>query len=893
MPQTYLGGMAQPAQGSLFGAPQQQQPNAYLGAQQQPQGGGLFGQQPQPGALFAQPAAGGLFGAPQQPQQQAGGLFAQPQAGGLFGAQPQVQQSGGLFGAPVGQPAGLIGGWPAGWDVLNSHEDVVDRSKKTTTRVPMRYHTPLAEPVFADIPLPLELFNWEQRKLRLMEMPPQPGTREAAIRDALAALPNETSYLKTILDAGIAQRKQMPANWPAGAVVGAPQAAAGQQQVGGGLFGAAPQPQAGGLFGAQPQQQQPGAGSLFGAQPAAGAGLFGAAQPAQQQTLFGAQPAAGAGLFATQPQQPAAGGLFGAQPAAAGGLFGAQPAQPQPLFGAQPAGGLFGAQQPAQQQQAAGGLFGGIAAKPAGGGLFGAQPAQPAAGIFGQPAQQQAAPGGLFGGQAAAPNVFGAQPGAAAGGLFGAQPAAAPNMFGVQQQQPAAGGGLFGAAAPQGTGLFGAPAAGHPQQAFGAFGAAAPAVAGPVTISASTAAALLPADANIHVIIEESVRMRRPAGGLPGDVAAAPPATGGPGPAVAAAGGASGADPKGFYMALNVNLRAPLAGAAAVRSVANVDASATMPSSVTARGARCTLGAVGGAVAGTAGAAQAGSPALGGPRGRTSGAGAAAAAALITRGSAGVTADPCGDGVVDVAVSMAAGGAAADGPAVGGTTRCRQCGAARCADPSACVAGVARTAAANARRAADVSSSVSQRAEPQRHRVGGYTLVVPVGWSVSPPLAALSRMTDDELRAVHGFEVRREGFGSVSFEQPADLTHLPEGVEGRVLDDGTLEVAIGELVGIDELAVSIYPSALDVPPVGVGLNCPATAVMFNVSEEIRAVRLCANSISVTLFNIHRPNPTYPFIWYPHPLQKALEAGFGHELFYDPATQDLGLYFNHW
>ncbi|KAL2915582.1 hypothetical protein HK105_204766 [Polyrhizophydium stewartii] len=250
-------------------------------------------------------------------------------------------------------------------------------------------------------------------------------------------------------------------------------------------FGAAA-PAGGGLFG-NPATTQP-AGGAFGAAAGAGGGLFGARPAAAGGGLFGnpatTQPAGG-GLFgAAATTQPPTGAFGAAAPGAAGGLFGAAGAGAGAA--ARPAFGAFGATTQPGAPAAGGGLFG--AAAPAGGGLFGNPATTAAGGAFGAPATTQAG----FGAPAAGGGLFGAAPGAAAGGLgafgaAGAKPAGglfgggvvttqAPGLgFGMQQPAGAAGGGLFGlgagAGAGQGAGggLFGA--AGGLGTGFGASGA--------------------------------------------------------------------------------------------------------------------------------------------------------------------------------------------------------------------------------------------------------------------------------------------------------------------------------------------------------------------------------------------------------------------------------------
>lgn len=216
-----------------------------------------------------------------------------------------------------------------------------------------------------------------------------------------------------------------------------------------------------------------GATAPFGAAPApspAAFGGFGSTTSTLGRPLagFGATPTAG----------------FGAAPAPGGGLFGAQqPQQQQQGFGAfrsgtqtspfgastlgAPAPSAFGLASPSQPSSVfGGGAASTFGAKPATtfGGFgatntataFGAAPQQPGGfGGFGTTPQQStfgaqpATTGGLFGGAAPAPSVFGgAQTG---GGLFGGQQQS--SLFGANQPKP---GGLFGQPAATGFGGLGA-----------------------------------------------------------------------------------------------------------------------------------------------------------------------------------------------------------------------------------------------------------------------------------------------------------------------------------------------------------------------------------------------------------------------------------------------------
>ncbi|OIW24471.1 hypothetical protein CONLIGDRAFT_623337 [Coniochaeta ligniaria NRRL 30616] len=188
-----------------------------------------------------------------------------------------------------------------------------------------------------------------------------------------------------------------------------------QPAAGGGLFGNTQQQNTGtgfGTTGGFGQQNQAAGSSLFNQAKPAGTGLFGStpAQPAAGGGLFGSTPNANPFGGATNTNQAQSGGLFGNKPATTGtGLFGNATQQPANtgtgMFGSlgsntqnqQPAagGGLFGGLGQNQQQKPS--PFGSTLGQTGGGGLFGGQNNQQSGGLFGNSTQQQQQQGGLGG----------------------------------------------------------------------------------------------------------------------------------------------------------------------------------------------------------------------------------------------------------------------------------------------------------------------------------------------------------------------------------------------------------------------------------------------------------------------------------------------------------------
>ena len=456
--------------GGAFGA---QQPSTGFGASQPATTGGLFGQQqqqPQP------QQTGGLFG--QQTQQTGGGLFgAKPPTtgfgatasttGGLFGQNQPQQQTGGLFGSSTTQP----GQQPStGFSFGGAANTATTAQAGTGFSFGANNQQQQNKPAFGGF-----------GATSTTQQPSTGFSFGATGQQQQQQQPGQTGT-------------GFGATGSTGFSFGAKPATTG------GLFGAATSQPAGqtgtaapsfGGFGAQQQQQQQnkpafsfggGFGATSGAAtgttaaPATGGGLFGSATTtttSQPGGLFGsttaAAPAAGGFSFGGQQQQPGQTGTTGGF--GSGGLFGAKPAGQTGTT----TGGLFGsttAQQPGQQQTGtgfgagSGGLFGGAAAKP-GGFSFGS--GTTGGGLFGgaqqnQQNQQQQQPqqgGGLFGSSTTTggTGLFGSstnqqQAGTTGGGLFGggsslfgggATGTSTGGLFGQSTAQPAQGGqGLFG-----------------------------------------------------------------------------------------------------------------------------------------------------------------------------------------------------------------------------------------------------------------------------------------------------------------------------------------------------------------------------------------------------------------------------------------------------------------
>ncbi|KAG0304848.1 hypothetical protein BGZ98_004947 [Dissophora globulifera] len=80
----------------------------------------------------------------------------------------------------------------------------------------------------------------------------------------------------------------------------------------------------------------------------------------------------------------------------------------------------------------------------------------------------------------------------------------------------------------------------------------------------------------------------------------------------------------------------------------------------------------------------------------------------------------------------------------------------------------------------------------------------------SPALEDLRKMSQAELQHVEGFKVGLPGYGSVSFQQPVDLTTVP-----------SLSAICGNIVVFGNRVCNVYPNESNKPPRGQGMNVPA------------------------------------------------------------------------
>lgn len=90
----------------------------------------------------------------------------------------------------------------------------------------------------------------------------------------------------------------------------------------------------------------------------------------------------------------------------------------------------------------------------------------------------------------------------------------------------------------------------------------------------------------------------------------------------------------------------------------------------------------------------------------------------------------------------------------------------------------------------------------------------------SPPPEQLMSLTPKELAAVSNFLIGRRGYGCITFDYDVDLTSFSNDFKGQLF---------GETVVFNSnKTVEVYPDELLKPPVGCGLNVPATITLENV-----------------------------------------------------------------
>ncbi|CAK7890949.1 nucleoporin Nup145p [[Candida] anglica] len=100
------------------------------------------------------------------------------------------------------------------------------------------------------------------------------------------------------------------------------------------------------------------------------------------------------------------------------------------------------------------------------------------------------------------------------------------------------------------------------------------------------------------------------------------------------------------------------------------------------------------------------------------------------------------------------------------------------------------------------------------------------GYWCSPSIKELSGYSIDQLSEVDNFIIGKVGFGQISYGYPVDLS----GVSVSCKDNGTTlnKELFGNLVQFKKGCVLVYHGDANKPPIGFGLNVPATITMENM-----------------------------------------------------------------
>lgn len=114
----------------------------------------------------------------------------------------------------------------------------------------------------------------------------------------------------------------------------------------------------------------------------------------------------------------------------------------------------------------------------------------------------------------------------------------------------------------------------------------------------------------------------------------------------------------------------------------------------------------------------------------------------------------------------------------------------------------------------------------------------PGAYYMQPSREELARMSPEELRHVSGLTVGRQNCGSVTFNEPVDLTHDP-------LDDVYVKIVCIEL-----RSLTVYPESGRKPPPGKGLNVPSTIYLKNSWPRQRDRKTPSHEKSGPKFNKH-------------------------------------------
>jgi len=92
-------------------------------------------------------------------------------------------------------------------------------------------------------------------------------------------------------------------------------------------------------------------------------------------------------------------------------------------------------------------------------------------------------------------------------------------------------------------------------------------------------------------------------------------------------------------------------------------------------------------------------------------------------------------------------------------------------------------------------------------------------WS-APTIVELKSLNTEDLRSVKDFRAGKTHVGSIHFTQAVDLTDID------------LDSLLGGLISFEHGSCTVYPIESDTPPMGQGLNVPATIELCNLQSRV-------------------------------------------------------------
>lgn len=99
----------------------------------------------------------------------------------------------------------------------------------------------------------------------------------------------------------------------------------------------------------------------------------------------------------------------------------------------------------------------------------------------------------------------------------------------------------------------------------------------------------------------------------------------------------------------------------------------------------------------------------------------------------------------------------------------------------------------------------------------------------TPPIEELSKLPVDKLTSIENFIIGRIGYGQIVFNFPVDLSS--SSLASRENGTSLADELFGRIVVIEKKVVKVYHDVDNKPPIGFGLNIPATITLENISPK--------------------------------------------------------------